>query len=196
MNDFKQSRLDALNSLGEDGTSFDSARVGVEASCGEFIKRVQQNINEKGLVDSGKMSDMTVQRVDSTIQIMGMEYIIYLDEGIQGAEDSSKAPNSPFKMTKMPPSSVFKDWINSKNIKVRNTSAMGLGSSRDDDGIDDSDIDSAAYAMAVSRYKTGYEPQDIFQKEIPKLVDDCADEISDLYINILFENIDERPNVK
>lgn len=188
---FKDARLDALNNLGEDGTSFDSNLVGAEVSMGNFIDRVQSNINEKGLVDSGAIMDITVERTDNTLQIMGVPYILFLDEGIKGAESSAKAPNSPYTMKKMPPSSVFKDWIQSKNIKVRNTSSMGLGSSRDDDGIDDSNIDSAAYAMAVNRYKYGSEPKDIFAKEIPLLIEEAGSEVGDLYINQMFNGLDE-----
>jgi len=185
-------KLEALNDIGEDGSSFDRDLVGAEKACGDFVKRVATNIIDKDLVDTGKILDMTVQKVDSnTIDIIGVSYIKVIDEGIRGAEDESKAPNSPYKMTKMPPSNVFADWIRSKNIKLVNNPKYG---GEQTSIVEDKDIDRVAYAMALERFRKGYEPQDIFDKEIDQLVEDASDGVSEVVINKMFSGLDDLDN--
>lgn len=186
---YDMARLDALNDIGVDGSSFDDNLTGAEGAAGAFIKRVANNITSKDLVDTGKILDITLERVDdNNITVNGQFYIIMLDEGIQGAEDASKAPNSPFKMKSMPPSNVFVDWINRKNIRLRNNPSYG-GSS--DEMVDDTKVEQVAYAMALTRYREGYEPQDIFAKEIPQLIDDASDGIATKVITSFLNGLDD-----
>ena len=163
----------------------------MESVCGDFIKRVAKNINDADAVDTGKIQDLTMSVISSTkIQIEGQSYINYIDEGVQGSENINRAPLSPYKYTnKMPPPSVFKDWILSKNIKVRNTSYnMGEG---DDKviNVNDDNIDSVAYAMARDRFKNGVEPKPIFKKEIPQLLTDAQKVVGQITINNIFSNL-------
>lgn len=188
MANYDIAKLEALNNIGEDGSSFDRELMGAEKACGDFVLRVANNIQEKDLVDTGKILDITVQKVDANnIDIVGWNYIKYLDEGIRGAEDESKAPNSPYKMTKMPPPETFADWIRSKNIKLRNNPSYGGNQTSI---VEDKDIDRVAYAMALKRFREGYEPQDIFNKEIDQLVDEASDGIANVEVNRLFKDID------
>ena len=189
MNSYDLARLDALNDIGEDGSSFDKELIGAEKACGDFVKRVAENIIEKDLVDSGNIFNMAVQKIDNnTIDILGAGYIPYLDLGIRGAEDSSKAPNSPYKMTKMPPSNVFADWIRRKNIRIENNPDYG-GDNRS--MVDELEINKVAYAMALERYRKGYEPQDIFEKEIDQLADEASEGVANMVVNRLFDSLEE-----
>ena len=87
MANYNTAKLDALNSIGEDGTQFDDNLVGSENACASFVKRVAENITSKDLVDTGKILDITVQKQDNnTINIVGQKYILILDKGIQGTE--------------------------------------------------------------------------------------------------------------
>ena len=188
-NNYDISRLNALNDIGTSTDDFDSSLTGAEKACGDFVQRVAKNINDKDLVDTGKILDITVQKVDNnTINIVGYNYVIYLDEGIQGAESNSKAPNSPFKMSKMPPPETFANWIKRKNIRVRDNTSYG-GTSNTKINVEGS-IDKAAYAMALTRYKEGYEPQDIFKKEIPQLADEAAEGVANTVVNQFLKTLD------
>ena len=171
-NNYQSTRLDALNNIGEDGSSFDKNLIGAEAACGEFIKRVVNNINDKGLVDTGKITDITVERIDDrNLTINGVNYILYLDEGIRGAESESKAPSSPYKMKHIPFNENLVGWVKRKITS------------------EDKEARQIAYAIAVDRYKNGYEAQNIFNKEINQLVDEAADGVADVTINNFLNNI-------
>lgn len=189
MANYDIAKLDALNNIGEDGTLFDDNLVGSENACASFVKRVATNITNKDLVDTGKILDITVQKQDNnTINIVGQKYILILDLGIQGAERNTLAPRSPYKMKKMPPVETFVDWINRKNIRLRNNEAYG-GSS--DEMVDDTKVEQVAYAMALERYRKGYAPQNIFEKEIPQLVDEASNGVANAVVNKFFKSLDE-----
>lgn len=189
MANYDIAKLDALNAIGEDGTLFDDNLVGSENACASFVKRVATNITNKDLVDTGKILDITVQKQDeNTINIVGQKYILILDKGIQGAERNTLAPQSPYKMKKMPPVETFVDWINRKNIRLRNNEAYG-GSS--DEMVDDTKVEQVAYAMALERYRKGYAPQDIFEKEIPQLIDDAGIGVANAVVNKFFKSLDD-----
>lgn len=188
MANYDLARLDALNDIGTDGSQFDENLIGAEAACGAFVKRVAENVTAKDLVDTGKILDLTVQKVsDNSINIVGWNYIIFLDEGIQGAESNAKAPNSPFKMKKMPNPQTFADWIRRKNIRLENNPSYG-GST--DEMVDSTQVDKVAYAMALTRYREGYEPQDIFAKEIEQLANDAAEGVADAQVNTILKGLD------
>lgn len=189
MASYDMARLDALNNIGEDGSSFDKNLIGSEDACGAFITRVANNIQSKDLVDTGRILDITAQKVDeSTVDIVGVPYILYLDAGIQGAERNTLAPNSPYKMKKMPPVDSFVEWIKSKNLRLRNNEAYG-GSG--DEMVDDTRVEQVAYAMALERYRKGYAPQEIFEKEIPQLIEEASDGVANAVVDRLFGDIDE-----
>lgn len=167
---YNGARLDALNNIGEDGTSFDSNLTGAETACGNFIQRVVNNINEKDLIDTGKIADITVERLDDkTLVINGVSYILYLDKGIRGAENESKAPSSPYKMNTIPYTTELVEWVKRK--------------------IGTENAEQIAYAIAVDRYKNGYEAQNIFDKEIDQLIEDSANGVADITINNFLNNI-------
>ena len=167
---YNGARLDALNNIGEDGTSFDSNLTGAETACGNFIQRVVNNINEKDLIDTGKIADITVERLDDrTLVINGVSYILYLDKGIRGAENESEAPSSPYKMNTIPYTTELVEWVKRK--------------------IGTENAEQIAYAIAVDRYKNGYEAQNIFDKEIDQLIEDSANGVADITINNFLNNI-------
>jgi len=91
-------------------------------------------------------------------------------------------------MKKMPPVQTFVDWINRKNIRLRNNPSYG-GSS--DEMVDDTKVEQVAYAMALERYRKGYAPQDIFEKEIPQLVNEASNGVANAVVNKFFKSLDE-----
>lgn len=186
----RQQSLDFLNNLGTDQSEFRDVAQGLESVCGEFIKRVIDNINQHDLVDTGAISDLSMKIISPTeIHIEGQSYINYIDEGVNGV-NATPAPHSPFRYKdKMPNPEIFKNWILSKNIKVRNTKYY-LGEGEDEViKTDDENIDSVAYAMAKSRYLNGKESIPIFKKEIPQLLNDASNMVGQITIDNLLSNL-------
>lgn len=188
----KQS-LDFLDNLGESENNFRDVSSGLETVAGAFINRVIDNINSYDLIDTGNISDISIEVVsDKEINIIGQAYINFIDEGVQGKITQFRAPLSPYKYTdKMPPIQTFVDWIKSKNIKVRNTSKV-LGHGNDkviDVEDDDKQIKKVAYAMALDRFNHGAKSKPIFKKEIPKLIDDAVKVVGQITIDNIFSNL-------
>ncbi|MEJ5092789.1 hypothetical protein GEO21_22355 [Sphingobacterium faecium] len=189
----RQQSLDFLDNLGESENNFRDVSSGLESVAGQFINRVIDNINGYDLIDSGKISDLSIEVVsDKEVNILGQTYINYIDDGVQGKLTQSRAPLSPYKYTdKMPPVQTFVQWIKSKNIKVRNTSKV-LGTGNDtviDVEDDDKEIKKVAYAMALDRFQHGAEPKPIFKKEIPKMIDDAVKVVGQITIDNIFSNL-------
>lgn len=190
----RQQSLDFLDQLGTDKAEFRDPASGLESVAGDFVKRVIENINQNDVVDSGKIQDLNIVIVSPTqLQITGQKYINYIDEGVQGAINNTRAPLSPYKYsTKMPNPAIFESWIRSKNLKVRNNKYYtGQGSDvKIDVGDDDKQIKQAAYAMALDRYRNGVKPTPIFSKEIPKLVVDATAVVGNITVNDILSNLD------
>ncbi|WP_166334610.1 hypothetical protein [Sphingobacterium chungjuense] len=190
----RQQSLDFLDNLGSDKSNFRDPSAGLESVAGDFVKRVIENINQADTVDSGRIQDLNIVVVSPIqLQITGQKYINFIDQGVQGAVNNTRAPLSPYKYTtKMPDPAIFEEWIKSKNIKVRNTKYYtGQGSdTKIDVGDDDKQIKQAAYAMALNRYKNGAKPVPIFSKEIPKLVADAAQIVGQITVTDILSNLD------
>ena len=90
-------------------------------------------------------------------------------------------------MKSMPHSQVFVDWINRKNIRVKNNSSKG----GQEETMRVGDVKSAAYAMALDRYRNGYAPQDIFTKEIEQLVDEACEGVVENVTLSFLNGLDE-----
>lgn len=190
----RKASLDFLDNLGTDRGEFRKVSDGLESVAGEFINRVIDNINSFDLIDKGNISDLAIEVIDDkSLNILGQTYINFIDEGVKGSKDSSRAPNSPYAYSnKMPNPQIFADWIRSKNVKVRNTSYhLGTGNDQvipvDDD---DKTIKRAAYAMARDRFEKGAEPKPIFKKEIPRLVQDAANVVGNITVQDILSNLD------
>ncbi len=56
----------------------------MELIAGEFIERVQNNIEKQGLNVSGRISDLSIQRNGDTVEITAYPWLIYLDRGVSG----------------------------------------------------------------------------------------------------------------
>ncbi|VTP97611.1 hypothetical protein [Sphingobacterium daejeonense] len=187
----RQQSLDWLDNLGTDRTEFKDPEKGLEGVCADFVDRVVQNITDQDLIATGSIANIELQIVNpNEINIIGEKYINFLDEGVQGSVNAIRAPFSPYKYTdKMPPVQEFIDWINLKNLKVRNTS-YNLGSDAGKDEVfsgDEKAIEQMAYAMAKDRFLNGAEPKNIFKKEIPKLLNDATNQAINITYPIFFQ---------
>lgn len=192
----QQSRIAMLSSLGTDRTEFDTTEFFSDAqkAVGDFIERVQTNINNADLPVTGGISDIRIEVDEATnkINIIGNPWILFQDRGVNGSEE--KKYNSPHSYTdKRPPAYVFKDYIKAKNIQLRhNENYYGDASPFEDMDGDERAIDSAAYAMATKIFKEGFKPQPIFAKEIPKLIGDLKQVIPNFITKNIIQNINAK----
>lgn len=189
----RQQSLDFLNDLGTDKSDYRDVITGLEKVCGAFINRVVVNINQNDMVDKGNISDISMSIISNNeLEIIGQQYINYIDKGVQGSISNNLAPNSPYKYTdSMPPPAIFEDWIKSKNIKVRNTKdKTGSGKDKVFDLDSKDEIKKAAYAIALNRYNNGVAPVPIFSKEIEQLVTDASNIVGTITISNIISNLD------
>ncbi|RZJ96052.1 MAG: hypothetical protein EOO46_25675, partial [Flavobacterium sp.] len=105
------SKLAQLDSLGSSKADFDmDGQLPVLSQiAGEFIKRVQNNIQSAKLNATGKMSRIEIETLPDGINILAEKYLVYHDQGVSGTQ---RKFNTPFAYTnKMPPIDKIKEWI-------------------------------------------------------------------------------------
>lgn len=187
----RQSALDSLDSLGTSQADYDTADVfsAAEQDVAAFIERVKANINASGMVLTGAIEQMSVRTTEDTIEVIGNDYLLYQDKGVQGSQNTSKAPNSPFKYRdKMPPLGVFVAYVKQKNLVSRNAEDLhGKKSPFEDAGDAEKEILKIARALQIHVYKNGFRPRNVFGKEIPKLKEDLKASIKDFGKNAIKE---------
>ncbi|MCC8409905.1 hypothetical protein LJ707_13285 [Mucilaginibacter sp. UR6-1] len=196
----RQARADALSQLDNIGSTrseFSNEEVftAMESDVANFIQRVQQNINDAGIANTGDIADLRMNVSNTGIEIIGKPYLIYQDKGVQGSVSNAKAPNSPFKYTdKKPPANSFKDYIKRKNLNLRNEEFYdsNAGSPFNNSEGDEAAINSIAFAMANSVYQTGLAPKNIFSKELPKLVDDVTKSVTNFAASFITSSIQDK----
>jgi hypothetical protein len=91
-------------------------------------KNAKQNITKDGITASNALSQsivalpVKVMGKDYTLEIEWADYGKFVDQGVRGAKDGSKAVGSPFRYTtKMPPRKSIEDWITNKGINPGGT---------------------------------------------------------------------------
>lgn len=140
----------------------------IETICGQFIQRVIDNINQADIIDTGSITDITIVPTDKGVNIEANPHLIYQSRGVSGTEVKYDTPHS-YK-DKMPPVDVLKDWMKKKGIP-----------------------EEAAFAIAKTIQKKGLKPHDLYEKEIPKLLDDLQKAINDFMIQYINQNININP---
>lgn len=186
----RQSLIDSLDNIGASREDYDNANVftAAENDVANFISRVKANIDKAGLVLSGNIEDLSVRITENGLQIIGNDYLLYQDRGVQGSVSGAKAPNSPHKYTKhMPPLQVFIDYIKRKNINLRNQAQFFEGESPFKELTEEQLVLKAAKAMQITVFKYGFKPRNVFAKEIPQLKEDLKKSIKDFGTNAIKE---------
>lgn len=173
----------------------------LEAAAGDFIQRVQDNISrEKDMVTSGKIAEMSVQVQGDEVQITASPHLIYQSRGVSGTKTKYNTPHS-YRDNK-PPVQPFIEWIKNKKIVF---SSKNDNMRKYDDRLSDSDkskpapfsstgeddIISVAYAIRETVYQYGIKPKDLYEKEIPKLVEDAQA----LYEDFVLQQINQMVNI-
>jgi len=156
-----QNRIAQLDTFGSDIEGFiqkESLSV-IENILGDFILRVKENINaQSDMVVSGKIEDITLQVNGDSVSVMAYPYLLYQDKGVNGAK--VKRYNTPYAYkTKMPPIDDIKEWIIKKGIQTDN-------------------VEGTAYGIARSIFNNGIKPKNIYSKEIPQMLNELNEQVS------------------
>lgn len=202
-----RAKVQSLDSLGTDLDDFivDNALTVYEQAIGNFIERVHKNINrEKNMVTTGAINDISMKAEDGVINVYASPHLIYQSRGVNGAKKKLYDTPHSYK-DKMPPVEVFKQWIKDKKIfltplndKHREADTRLSMKERTEDRpfkelTEEQLINKAAWGMAKKVYNEGFKPRDLYEKEIPKLVEDLANALGDFSVQQISQQIDIKP---
>lgn len=169
-----QANAAALNSLGADKSEFDTSLSVVESVCGDFIQRIQANIQAiPNFVNSGAIENLTIESAgDNEVHIKGSQHILYQNYGVNGSE--LKLYDTPYTYgSKMPPVDVFLAYIQSKNIRLVNNPKYYGKPSPFKEVSEDKQQEQLAWAMAKKVFQKGFKPQPIkWEEEKEQLKED------------------------
>lgn len=188
-----KSNVSKLDSLGvsKDVKIMDDGLNAIEEACGEFIQRVLENINKADLVVTGAITDITLEPRDNGIDILAPSHLVYQSRGVSGTERKYNTPHS-YK-DKMPPVDVIKSWIDQKGIIYRDNEKYSGKEAPFKTLTDDESKQKAAWAIAKTIYREGIEPKNLYENEIPKLVEDIQKLVSDFALQFINQKIDIHP---
>lgn len=153
----QNSRLDALDNFGSNQNSLitEDDLTEIDKTIGEFIKKVQENIQKEDMIVSGAIDDITVEHDGTDINIIAPSHLSFQDKGVNGSKVKLYDTPYSYKDTK-PPIEPFKDWVKAK-------------------GIED---ESAAYAIREKVFQEGIKPRNIYSKKIPSLIEALSSQIT------------------
>lgn len=185
------SKLSKLDALGSSKGDFDIAEGNdvIKNAAGAFIQRVQANLKREDKWLTGKTANLSiVEHEDGKgLDIVANRSLEYLDKGVSGTEVKY---NTPYAYTnKMPPVSVFIDWIKRKNLNLVNNEKYKGDASPTKDLTEDEQIKGAAFGMAVNKKKKGQKPLNVYSSELNQLADDVAKAYADYVVKAIFDKI-------
>ena len=181
-----QAKLNQLNNLGQSKDLFTTSLNAIEQVLGDFISRVQDNINKADLPVTGKIADIELVSKEREIQVLANEWLIYQDKGVSGTQVKY---NTPFRYTdKMPPPDVFKDWIKRKNLNLRDNKKYYGKESPFKSLTQEEQIERTSWVIAKSVYKKGIKPKNIMTPELRTLEDELAEAVGEsIVLNLVFD---------
>lgn len=164
----------------------------LQQACGDFINRVQQNLQSAGKMVSGSSSNVQLQPKQDGITIILPPSIVFIDKGVNGSV--TKQYDTPFTYRdKMPPVSEILDWMKRRNINTRNNEKYSRRPADfRDTGDDEKAMQRAAYAIAVNIKKHGMAPVKVYSNEIPQLVEDVRRNIAELTFQQITEKMEQK----
>jgi len=92
-----------------------------------IITDLQKNIDQKNLIASANLRqsiNFEVKIFATTVQLSLSlaDYYKFMDKGVKGVKDSSKAPNSPYSYkNKMPPRDAILEYIKTKPLQIKSS---------------------------------------------------------------------------
>ena len=135
-----------------------------------FARNVVKEAKRKAPKASGDLKntltyDVKVNPNSFELFIEGENYLQFIDKGVKGAKDSSKAPRSPYRFTnKMPPLSNIRTWLKRKTGKFRSRNQL-----------------SNAFRVQRIVYETGIKTTNFFTKPFEDAYNELPDELIEAY---------------
>lgn len=184
-----------LDTIGESVDLFTEVKdlKGLEALVGkvvgEFILQVQENLNKGGIVDTGALStDITQGEWDGSSITVGYpaeskaaKYYDYVNKGVKGYLEESKAPNSPYRYQSEYPEyggvlhKALMKWYRRNagagriETQKKNLSAVQRKRKKLSKMVDaDTKLRSLAYATAINIKRKGLKTTGYFDKAVEK----------------------------
>lgn len=186
-----ESLVNQLDNFGTDPNNFEMVDPTnlLEAVVGGFVERVHANINAAdNLTVTGKIADIEIKVVNDEVQVHAPSHLIYQSRGVNGAK--KKLYNTPHKYDQLrPPVGPIKEWIKEKRIRLINNETY-YGEAPFKEMTEDEKINAAAYAIREKIYQEGFKGHDLYEKEIPGLVDDLSETIADFAVQQITHHID------
>lgn len=186
-----QAQINQLNDIGSSRSEFDTADMfnTLENNVADFVSRVKTNIQGiPDFVNTGAIEDIKIETEASGINIIINNHLLFQDKGVNGSV--KKLYDTPFTYRdKRPPVSVFIALIKSKNIQLRNEEYYGGDPSRYEELDEDKKIEQAAYGMREKIFKEGFKPRDVYSKEIPQLVTDLQQSVTNYLTSFITQTI-------
>lgn len=187
----RQARLEHLDSIGSQRSEFDSADMFnvLENDVATFIERVHTNVNNTpDFVNTGGILNMRVETDASGIKVIIPNHLLFQDKGVNGSV--KKLYDTLFTYRNLrPPVSVMISLIKSKNIQLRNEENYGGEPSRYEELDNDKLIEQAAYGMREKIFKEGFKPRNVYSKEIPQLVTDLQQSVTNYLTSFITQTI-------
>jgi hypothetical protein len=184
-----QSNVAKLDDLGTEKEDVDLGILNViEQLSGDFILRVIDNINKiKDFVVTGAITDITLEPTKHGLNIVAPKHLVYQSRGVSGTERKYDTPHSY--TDKMPPGPVFEDWINRKKLNLRDNEKYSGKKTPFKELSQADQINRISWSIARNIYRNGIEPKNLYEKEIPKLIDDIQKEIADFAVQHITQQI-------
>lgn len=184
----RAAQLNQLNNIGSDRTEFDTANMFsvVDNVVGDFISRVHDNVNKTNdFIVTGEILDIKSEVSDKGINVVIPNHLLFQDKGVNGSK--VKKYNTQFTYRDLrPPISVFIDYVKTKNIQLRDEELYDGQPSRFAHLDEDQKIKNAAYGIREKIYQEGFKPRDVYSKEIPKLITDIQESVTD-YLSLFLQ---------
>lgn len=177
----------ALDSLGANKSEFTTSLSVVEEVVGDFIQRVQKNIQSiPDFVNSGAIERLSLENAGDSVSIYGSEHLLYQYRGVNGSE--LKLYDTPYSYgSKRPPVDVFLAYIQSKNIRLINNPRYYGKPSPFKELTEDNQQLQLAWAMSTKVFKEGFKPHPEigWDTEKVKLMEDLKAKASQFIITKL-----------
>lgn len=155
----KQAKINQLDSFGSTKSDFfneDDFNT-TELIVGDFIKRVKTNIEQAGMIVTGRIADIQVQKVENGINIWAYPELIYQDKGVNGSRNKGINDGKGY-TNKKPPVQPIQEWIDAKGLELN------------------------AYAVRENIYKDGIPAKKVYTKELPQIIDELGEAIAEFTV--------------
>ncbi len=201
-----EAKVSQLDSLGTNAGEFvqQEGMTAIENACGEFIDRVQANIeSHPNMITTGGISDITLVSKDGGIEIHANKQLIFQDRGVNGSVvqlyDTPHAYSN-----KKPPIAAFVEWIKKKKSFLTDKNDYHRKYDKTDSGkerpfkelTEEQKITNAAYAVREKVFQEGFAPKNLYSKELPKLISDVEKELANFVMQSIIQVVDVKPEAK